>query len=174
MESRRTSHFQRFSERYCVPLLCHFRPELPVLQNSKPSCTPLFFTGGVFFCRFRKKNDFFRKTVPHVEGECYVLYYKGVGKGAEAMLYDNAVDGIVGFTDEGCPLVLSEHSCKSWLPGARPTLNIRTCWYCRYADFRKTADFVLAQSVCRCPQNRLPIVAGSKNESLQTKGEQEQ
>ena len=67
-----------------------------------------------------------------------LLCYIDIVKGAEAMLHDDAVDGIIGFTDEGYPLVLSEHSCKNWLPGARPTLNIRICWYCRYADFRKT------------------------------------
>lgn len=80
------------------------------------------------------------------------------------MLHDDTAYGVIGFTDEGCPLVLSEHTCKSWLPGARPTLNIQTCWYCRYADFRKTADVVLAQSVCRCPQNKQHIISGAANE----------
>lgn len=77
---------------------------------------------------------------------------------------------ILGFTDWGQPIISAEYHCPYWLPGKAPTLNSKTCWYCRYADFRKTTDAVLFQSVCRCPENRVGIVRGQKNEAPETKG----
>lgn len=82
--------------------------------------------------------------------------------------------GVIGFTDSGAPIVLPEHVCQCFRPGRDRLLESRTCWYCSYADFRKTTGAQLEQSICRCPQNRVAVIAGSENESPQTKGEQEQ
>lgn len=74
--------------------------------------------------------------------------------------------GFVGFTDTGQPLVLAEGCCEHWLPGKNRTLNSKTCWYCRYADFRKITGVMLTQSICRCPDNRTHIMDEMKNEEL--------
>lgn len=77
---------------------------------------------------------------------------------------------VIGITDAGQPIVLPEHTCEHWLPGQSPTLNSRTCWYCRWADFRKRTDLTLPQSVCRCPHNRMGVLGGSENEQLEEQG----
>lgn len=75
-----------------------------------------------------------------------------------------SADRIIGLTDSGEPIVLPEHSCMHFTPGQSPTLAFHTCWYCRYADFRKRTDVMLTRSICRCPQNRADIIPGSENE----------
>ena len=77
---------------------------------------------------------------------------------------------IVGFTDTGQPLVLPEHSCPRFRPGRDRLLQGRSCWYCQWADFRKTADIALTQSVCRCPENRVTVYHGNENEHLENGG----
>lgn len=76
----------------------------------------------------------------------------------------------VGVTDGGQPLVLADSTCPHWLPGKMPMLDSRTCWYCRYADFRKTTEVILFQSVCRCPHNRLAVLRGQENEHMEHEG----
>ncbi|MDD3347806.1 hypothetical protein [Oscillibacter sp.] len=73
---------------------------------------------------------------------------------------------IIGFTDAGQPLVLPDYSCGQFSPGQSRLLESKTCWYCRYADFRKTADVMLTQSICRCEQKRVHVIQGNKNEGL--------
>ncbi|QNL44096.1 hypothetical protein H8790_11725 [Oscillibacter hominis] len=79
-------------------------------------------------------------------------------------------DRIIGLTDSGEPIVLPDHSCAYFIPGKNPTLDFPTCWYCRYADFRKRTDVMLTQSICHCPDNRVDIIPGSENEHLGEKG----
>lgn len=73
-------------------------------------------------------------------------------------------DQIIGMTDGGEPIVQPDHTCAFFTPGQRPTLDFPTCWYCRYADFRKRTDMMLSQSICRRPENRRDIFPGSGNE----------
>lgn len=87
------------------------------------------------------------------------------------MLDNNLKTGVVGFTDTRQPIILPVHGCKSFLAGRDRLLESRTCWYCKWADFRKTADTSLAQSICRCPNNRVTIVEGMENEKLGGKEE---
>ena len=79
-------------------------------------------------------------------------------------------NGLVGFTDTGQPIVLPEHTCGSFLPGRDRLLESRICWYCRWADFRKTTDTALTQSICRCLKNQVAVVHGSENEHLDDGG----
>lgn len=77
----------------------------------------------------------------------------------------------VGITDTGQPLVLADGHCPYYRPGKNRLMRgCATCWYCQWADFRKSVDITLAQSVCRCPQNRVSILSGNKNEQLQNGG----
>ena len=75
-------------------------------------------------------------------------------------------ESFVGFTDTGQPLVLAEGGCEHFIPGKHRLLAAETCWYCRYADFRKTVEVTLAHSVCRCPHNRVCILSENENEHL--------
>ncbi len=72
----------------------------------------------------------------------------------------------IGFTDMGQPLVLAEGCCEYWQPGKNKIIGGKSCWYCKYADFRKTTQVVLSQSVCRCPHNQVSIENGMENELL--------
>lgn len=72
---------------------------------------------------------------------------------------------VIGVTDAGAPIVPAGGTCEHWAPGRNPTLPRRVCWFCRWADFRKTTAATLKQSVCRCPENQLPIIPGSENET---------
>jgi hypothetical protein len=73
--------------------------------------------------------------------------------------------GIIGFTDKGYPIVLPEHSCDHFARGISPLLQQKICWYCKYADFRKTCDVMLKQSICRCPENRVHLMPDSENDN---------
>ena len=79
--------------------------------------------------------------------------------------------GVVGFSDGGAPIVLPEHSCGRFRPGRDRLLESRTCWYCLWADFRKTTDVTIAQSICRCPGNRVQVLTGNENETLKYGGD---
>lgn len=70
----------------------------------------------------------------------------------------------IGVTDEGMPIVLPQHCCPEFVKQANGLCDTKECWYCKYADFRKTVDMTLAQSICRCPQNRVAVIRGGYNE----------
>lgn len=80
------------------------------------------------------------------------------------------VSKCIGITDTGQPIVTPEQSCECFKVGEKPLMDSRTCWYCRYADFRKTTAVRLGQSICRCPQNQVPIEVDNKNENQEIKG----
>lgn len=73
-------------------------------------------------------------------------------------------ESFVGITDTGQPLVLAEGCCAHFAPGKGRLLSSQSCWYCRYADFRKTVEVVLAHSVCRCPSNQVCILTKNEDE----------
>ena len=75
-----------------------------------------------------------------------------------------AEKNIIGITDEGMPIVLPQHCCEHWSSGNVPMFGSKECWYCRWADFRKSAEVTLEQSVCRCPENRVGVMWTGKNE----------
>lgn len=75
-------------------------------------------------------------------------------------------DSFVGFTDTGQPLVLADGCCEHFAPGKGRLLCGQSCWYCRYADFRKTVEATLIHSVCRCPGNQVCILKDHENEDL--------
>lgn len=75
--------------------------------------------------------------------------------------------GVIGVTDDGYPIVTGEYGCIHWQAGTVGLCAMRECWYCRYADFRKTTDAALARSICRCPYNRMNIRPSGKNELLE-------
>lgn len=86
------------------------------------------------------------------------------------MPMDKTKNEIVGFTDTGQPIVLPEHACPNFRAGRDRLLESRICWYCQWADFRKTTDTALMKSICRCPNNRVTVVHGSENEHLDNGG----
>ncbi|MEF9972156.1 MAG: hypothetical protein RR731_07585, partial [Oscillospiraceae bacterium] len=62
----------------------------------------------------------------------------------------------LGFTDEGYPIVSHTNSCLHWAQNSPSGLcPIRECWYCKFADFRKSTSVDLSASICRHPKNRL-------------------
>lgn len=78
---------------------------------------------------------------------------------------------VIGITDEGYPIVTEEFGCPHWAGSGRGLASLRECWYCRHADFRKRTDVTLAQSVCRCPENRGRVIPGSENETEESGNE---
>lgn len=74
------------------------------------------------------------------------------------------IEDIIGFTDEGYPLVTPEYGCIYWRESSVEASYARECQYCHFADFQKTKEIVLRQSVCRCSQKRVSVVQGAKNE----------
>ena len=45
---------------------------------------------------------------------------------------------------------------------------MRECWYCKYADFRKSTKVHICSSICRCMENRVDTRFGfMKNEERQ-------
>lgn len=77
---------------------------------------------------------------------------------------------VIGLTDDGAPIVLADYNCEHFKAGSHPMLASRTCWYCRYADFRKSTDIFLEQSICRCPENRFRVDDRDKNERNEKQG----
>lgn len=73
---------------------------------------------------------------------------------------------MIGMTDMGQPIVPADGLCEHWSPGKSPTIQRRECWYCRWADFRKTTEITLQQSVCRCPEARVSVLQGCTNERM--------
>ena len=86
------------------------------------------------------------------------------------MTENGARGAVIGVTDEGYPIVTEGYVCPHWTGSGRGLSTVRECWYCKYADFRKRMDVTLAQSVCRCPENRSAIFPGSENECYEEQG----
>lgn len=78
-------------------------------------------------------------------------------------------DGIIGITDDGYPIVTGEHACLYWQAGTLGLCTIHECWYCKFADFRKTSRMTLQKSICRNPRCRI-VSDGTKNEGVECNG----
>lgn len=63
----------------------------------------------------------------------------------------------IGITSTGLPIVTAEQTCEFFQSGKTYQIDSSNCWYCRYSDFRRSTVIHLTQSLCRCPQNRIPI-----------------
>lgn len=73
--------------------------------------------------------------------------------------------GVIGVTDDGYPIVTEAHSCPRWAGGRKGRPDVKECWYCKYADFRKSTELKIRKSICRCPENRVETRLGfTKNE----------
>lgn len=83
------------------------------------------------------------------------------------MTEHKAEAGVIGVTDEGCPIVTEDYCCAHWKGAAEGLSAVHECWYCKYADFRKRVDLTIYRSVCRCPENRAEITRGSGNEDTE-------
>ncbi|WP_130862788.1 hypothetical protein [Bacilliculturomica massiliensis] len=68
-----------------------------------------------------------------------------------------ACRGIIGIADDGCPIVTADYDCPLWQGQPDAAYAVHECWYCIYADFRKSAQIYLAQSICRHPGNRVEV-----------------
>ncbi|MEG2119504.1 MAG: hypothetical protein RRY53_04050 [Pseudoflavonifractor sp.] len=65
--------------------------------------------------------------------------------------------GAHGITQDGRPLVTHTFCCPFWIAQNGDGLcPIRECWYCKYADFRRSTKTVLEHSPCNHPCNRVP------------------
>ena len=45
--------------------------------------------------------------------------------------------------------------CPAFEPRTNTPSGLRQCWYCRYADFRKSNEIMLENSVCRHVLNQV-------------------
>lgn len=77
---------------------------------------------------------------------------------------EKTIRGIIGITDDGQPIVTADYQCPHFTEQAARLTGVQECWYCKFADFRKTCDIMLRQSICRCPQNRVSVLSCVKNE----------
>ncbi|MEG1780964.1 MAG: diguanylate cyclase [Clostridium sp.] len=75
--------------------------------------------------------------------------------------------GIIGITDAGQPIVTSCHRCPHFEEHVALVPTIKECAYCKFADFHKSNDIALKQSICRCPQNQVAINESERNETEQ-------
>lgn len=62
---------------------------------------------------------------------------------------------VIGVTDDGYPIVTEDYSCPYFTGTSRSMPAVRECWYCRYADFRKSTKLHIRSSICRCMENRV-------------------
>lgn len=62
---------------------------------------------------------------------------------------------VVGITDDGYMIVTENHCCPHWNRTDGGLSGVKECWYCRYADFRKSTGVHISCSICRCPENRV-------------------
>ena len=75
---------------------------------------------------------------------------------------------VIGVTDDGYPIVTEDYSCPYFTGTSRSMPAVRECWYCRYADFRKSTKLHIRSSICRCMENRVDTRFGfMKNEERQ-------
>ena len=86
-------------------------------------------------------------------------------------------EGVIGVTDDGYPIVTGGYACPYWQPGASLLFEVRECWYCKHADFRKTARITLQKSICRNPRCRIVAASGIppllKNEAAESEKDKE-
>lgn len=68
---------------------------------------------------------------------------------------EKKVDGMIGITNDGYPIVLPNYVCPYFEEDEHMTYNVKECWYCRFADFRKSNEIMLENSVCRHERNRV-------------------
>lgn len=68
---------------------------------------------------------------------------------------EKKVHGIIGVTEDGYPIVLPDYICPYFEPDEDITCSLKECWYCRFADFRKSNDIMLENSVCRNAGNKV-------------------
>lgn len=72
---------------------------------------------------------------------------------------------VIGVTDDGYPIVTEDYSCAHWTGASQRLNRVQECWYCRYADFRKSTEIHISSSICRCMENRVDTRFGfTKNE----------
>ena len=72
---------------------------------------------------------------------------------------------VIGGTDDGHLIVTEDHSCPHFTGTSRKMSGVRECWYCKYADFRKSTKVHIRSSICRCMENRVDTKFGFiKNE----------
>lgn len=72
---------------------------------------------------------------------------------------------MIGVTDEGYPKVTEDYCCPHWAGTGGGLASVRECWYCKYADFRKSTAVHISSSICRCQKNRVDTKFGfTKNE----------
>ena len=69
-------------------------------------------------------------------------------------------EGIIGITDDGYPIVTGEYACPYWQAGTEGLCSMRECWYCKFADFRKTSHMTLQKSICRNLRCRIVSAGG--------------
>lgn len=74
--------------------------------------------------------------------------------------------GVIGITDDGYPIVTDDHACPYWQTGTEGLCSMQECWYCKFADFRKTSRMTLQKSICRNPRCRV-VFDGAKNEVVE-------
>lgn len=48
-----------------------------------------------------------------------------------------------------------DHVCRYFEADDTTTYDVKECWYCRYADFRRSNEIMLENSVCRHILNRV-------------------
>ena len=54
---------------------------------------------------------------------------------------------VIGVTDDGYPIVTEDYSCPYFTGTSRSMPAVRECWYCRYADFRKSTKLHIRSSI---------------------------
>ena len=65
------------------------------------------------------------------------------------------VDGMIGITADWHPIILPDYVCPYFEADADSTCDVKECWYCRYADFRKSNEIMLENSICRHVLNQV-------------------
>lgn len=66
--------------------------------------------------------------------------------------YPITPQGVIGITDDGYPIVTSEHTCPYWQTDTMGLCAMPECWYCKFSDFRKSSRMTLQKSICRNPR----------------------
>lgn len=65
--------------------------------------------------------------------------------------------GILGYTDDGIPIVTPTYNCDFFVGEENCLCFVRECWYCKYADFRKCISATMSQSTCHCCANKIQL-----------------
>lgn len=76
---------------------------------------------------------------------------------------------VIGVTDDGYPIVTEDYGCPRW-EAAQKKGCTQECWYCKYADFRKSIQVSIHSSVCRCPENRVDVDSGFRKNETEAAG----